>query len=146
MMRTGFTTGPVLTDEFPVVMNNWEEVIDYDIYTSCINYFGNENICMAFPTFFYHDPDRISGGERGNAGDCYLSVWGNKSNGFECINQYLFSPGLIEGLQFYMAPGYIETEKSVILFCWQRDLKHGYPGSKGSYYAITYDKITDNNG
>lgn len=141
--RSGF---PVLTDEFPVVMDNWEEVIDYDIYTSCINYFGNENICMAFPTFFYHDPDRISGGERGNAGDCYLSVWGNKSNGFECINQYLFSPGLIEGLQFYMAPGYIETEKSVILFCWQRDLKHGYPGSKGSYYAITYDKITDNNG
>lgn len=44
-----------------------------------------------------------------------------------------------------MAPGYIETERSIILFFWQRDLKHGYPGAKGSYYAITYAKIIDNN-
>lgn len=35
--KSGF---PVLSKEFPLVMENAEEKEDYDVYTSCVNYFG----------------------------------------------------------------------------------------------------------
>lgn len=136
--RYGF---PVLTDEFPVVMDNQEEIIDYDIYTPCVNCFSSETY-IAFPTLFYHDIDRLQGGEYNNAGECYNALYkSHNTKQYSYCRQFLFLPDAIQGKQFYMAPGYMETDDTIILFLWQRDLKHGYPGSPGRYYALTYKKM-----
>lgn len=77
LLLAGKSEPPSLSNELPVIIDNFSEDEDFDIYCSYVHKY-RDNLYIAYPINYYHTDDLKRGGENKNDGYATIGFWTSK--------------------------------------------------------------------
>ncbi len=117
---SGTDQPPSICDELPIVIKN-STAKGFDVYNPSIHKY-NDSLYIAYPSHYYHAPNKSRGGEYDNDGYATIGFWkSNNGKDFELVEDDYITD---ENRWLEFGIGHIQTDTTVIHYYIKFDSSH----------------------